>query len=290
MTIEEFKKIMTDDFLSKQEVLDAYGITPSQITGGATWETLFSALSIENMLFYSTAAGMYVLQELLTRHETDIADMLARQRAGSAAWYAWMARRFRLGQSLIAGSDLYDDTGLTPAQITQMQIVTQASATEAADRSVLYLKIAKGAIGSLTQLTPTEQDAFTDYIRLISYAGVRYEVINAPADDFRLWATVYYDPLVLNAQGQRLDGTAKTPVQTAIRHYLQALPFDGIYSNQALTDALQQVEGVRIFNIESAEAQRSNNVGFWKPIPVFDTPYSGYYALADGDLNLEFSY
>ncbi|MDR2147712.1 MAG: hypothetical protein LBE91_14760 [Tannerella sp.] len=282
MTIAELKKTMTDAFIGEQVIKDAYGLLPN-----LTFEDQFSTVSIENILFTNVATGIFVLQEMFERHKLDIGELLKVQRAGSAEWYAWKALQFRLGQPLIPGSDQYDDTGLTPAQIAAMQIVKQASATEAQDRSVLYIKIAKETNGELTPLDSGEEQAFTDYMHQVSFAGVRYFVINQPADDMNLTMDIYYDPQVLDSHGRRLDGTNDAPVPETIRGFLKSLPFNGEYSNQALVDALQRTPGVVIAELKSAKS-RYGLFTEWHAIDAREIPFAGYYTVGDADLNLVF--
>jgi hypothetical protein len=282
MTISELKKLMTDEFVGNPTVKDAYDLSPL-----LTFDEQFSTVSLENILFTNVASGIYVLQQLFEQHKSEIGEMLKVQRAGSAEWYAWKATQFRLGQTLIAGSDQYDDTGFTGAQIAAMQIVKQASATEAQDASVLYIKIAKEVNGNLQPLSPTEEQAFSDYMHQVSFAGVRYFIINSSADSMSLDMDIYYDPQILDARGRRLDGTGDTPVQDTIRRFLKAIPFNGEYTNQALVDALQHTSGVVIAELKQARSKYGLFTE-WHDIDAREIPYAGYYNIAGSDLQLMF--
>jgi len=287
MDTAEIKKIITDDFLARQEVRELYDIE-QEIADGAAWDDLFSTASVENLLFYSTAAALKVLSDMFDQHRADIAETLASQRAGTAEWYAWKVKQFRLGQALIDGTDQYSDEGLTEEEIAAARIVTKSAAVEAKDSSILYIKVAKGDDGNLQPLTSTEQAALEAYIHKISYAGVRWLLINDQADRMRLTIDIYYDAQILDADGRRLDGTDDSPVQNAIRDYLKNLPFNSMYTNQALIDRLQDTEGVVIGELKQAEARYGGYVQ-WHAIDARETAHAGYYTIADEDLHLRFT-
>ena len=108
-------------------------------------------------------------------------------------------------------------------------------------------------------------------------AGVRVEIINEAAYHLQLAMTIYYDPMVLNAQG--MNRNADYPVHDAIKSYIENLPFNSEYSNTALTDVLQKVEGVKIPQITSAAESATDVQADFdaNPILVKSIPHSGYY-------------
>ena len=56
----------------------------------------------------------------------------------------------------------------------------------------------------------------------------------------------------------------------------------------ALTDILQQVEGVKIVEITDAEDSRTGNANDYSQIDVKAIPYSGYYAFENTTLNITY--
>ena len=272
---------MTDAFMSDPDVIEKYGLA-----AGESFGDRFSAVSIENILFYVVAVANRLTVQLFERHKTEVERLLEERTPGTAGRYAYTAKLFQYGMSLVPETDRYDNTGLTDEQISAMRVVKYAAATEAKDKSVLYLKIAGG--GDVRRPLPDAQlTAFRKYINDVQYAGVRISVVNDPADEMKLRIDVYYDALVLDETGKRLDGESDTPVQNAVRSYLNNLPFNGTYSNQALTDTLQQVHGVVVAEIREASSRYAPFTEF-TAINARETAHAGYYGISDEDLILNF--
>lgn len=283
MTIAEFKKQMTDAFIGNDTVKEMYGLSPDLI-----FEDQFSAVSLENIIFSNVATAMWIMQQLYDRFKIDISDILNAQLSGTANWYAYKAMLFQYGMELIPETDKYDNTGLTSEQITAMRVVRYAAAVESRDKSLLYIKVATDeGDGMRKPLSSAQLTALKQYLNDIGYAGVRTSVINDPADEMKLQIDIYYDSLVLDELGKRLDGEDNQPVQNAIRTYLSNLPFNGTYSNQGLVDKLQAIEGVRIAEIKSASSRYGAYTEF-KEINAREIAHAGYYEISDENLILQF--
>lgn len=252
-------------------------------TAGASFEQTFSKVSIENLLLYIVAAAIWTHEKLFDAHKEEVEDIIAQQKPHTLRWYVNKVRQYRQGQPLIEGTDQYDDTGLTDDDITARQVVRFAAATEAA--TTVYIKVATGTDTDKQPLAADQLAGLQAYIAEVKDAGVRVDVINSPACKLRLSMVIYYDPMVLNAQGQNIH-TAGTPVADAIRLYIENLPFNGEYSNTALTDVLQQVEGVKIPEILAAsESYDGQN---YTPVDVKATPFSGYYIYEQENVTIEY--
>jgi hypothetical protein len=283
MTIAEYKKLMTDSYIADETVKGLYGLST-----GLTFEDQFSAISLENIIFSDVATAMFVMQELFERFKIDISAILNAQLPGTANWYAYKAKLFQYGMELVPETDYYDNTGLTSEQIAATQVVKYAAAVESKDKSILYVKVATDNGNGVRQpLSSAQLTAFKQYLNDVQYAGVRISVINDPADTMKLKIDIYYDPLVLNEAGERLDGTASTPVQDAVRRYLTNLPFNGTYTNQGLVDALQVIDGVRIAEIKSATSRYGTYTAYTE-INAREIAHAGYYQISNANLTLNF--
>jgi hypothetical protein len=283
MDIAEYKKLMTDLFAGNETVRELYGLQPGQ-----TFEDAFSSVSIESIIFSNVATGMYVMQELFDRFKIDVSAILSAQLSGTVNWYAYRAMLFQYGMALVSETDCYDNTGLTGEQITAMRVVKYAAAVESKDKSILYVKVATDdGSGARQPLSSAQLTAFKQYLNDIRYAGVRIVVINDPADEMKLQIDIYYDPLVLDETGSRLDGTSGTPVRDAVGNYLANLPFNGTYTNQGLTDALQAIDGVRIAEIKSAASRYGAYTEFTE-INAREIAHAGYYSATGSNLVLNF--
>lgn len=281
-TIADIKKLMTDPYITNEMVKQLYGLKD-----GLTFEDQFSAVSLENIIFDDVATALWVNQQLFEQHKIDISAILNEQMSGTANWYAWKAKQFQFGQELVFETDYYDNTGLTSEQIAGRQVVKYAAAVESLDKSILYLKIATESNGNRQPLSAAQLTAFKNYLNAYQYAGVRIVVINDQPDHMKLTIDIYYDPQVLDEAGKRLDGNANTPVQDAIRNYLKNLPFNGMYTNQALVDTLQVLDGVDVAEIKFAASRYGAYTQFTE-INAREIAHAGYYQISDANLILNF--
>ena len=80
--------------------------------------------------------------------------------------------------------------------------------------------------------------------------------------------------------------TVQYDCEQAIRNYIENLPFNGEFSNMAMIDMLQQVDGVRIVELKNAESASSLD-GTYAPIDAFVVPVAGYMEAKSLTLNLK---
>lgn len=282
MTIAEIKKQMTDAFIANETVKRLYNLQD-----GKSFEEQFSTVSLENIIFFIVATAMWLNAQLFDQHKVDVLAILRDNKAHTPNWYATRSKEFQFGHELIEGTDQYDNSALTDEQIQAVQVVKFAAAVEADDQSILFVKVATYNSDVKQPLNSAQLVAFTAYLGRIKDAGVRITIINSPADDLRLEMDIYYNPLILDNEGKRLDGTNDTPVQDAIRDYISNLSFNGLYINQSLVDKLQGVDGVEIAELQQASARYGAQVNYI-PINARSRPYAGYYQITDKNLILNF--
>ena len=194
------------------------------------------------------AFAVWVLEVFLDEHVAQINETISLMKPGTARWYVEMAKKFQYGHSLVPGTDYYDNTGFSDAEIASSRIVKFAACPE---EPFIRLKVATLDVdGNLAKLSPDQLTAFVAYIRQIRYAGVKLNVntiTSTDPDDLKLALNVVFDPLVLDDNGARRDGTDPTPVQNAVKAYLQNIDFNGVFDIQKLQDAIQKVDGVISF-------------------------------------------
>lgn len=271
---------MTSRFVAEASALGVVIDDPS------TW----SAANLFRLIFYVIALGMQLLEQLFDQLKLDIDEEIAKLKPHSLRWYAEKAKAFRYGYDLLSESDAYDDTGLTEQDIEAAQIVKHAAVVEqqiSASRFGLRLKVATENADELVALSAAELEAFEEYMARVKDAGVPLLITSGNADSLRLTIDIYYNPLVLNANGQRIDGTDMEPVQTAIKTYLKNLPFNGVLVLERLEDAIDSVSGV--INHRMAEAKARYGALAYQTISVKYIPDAGYLRLIDVDaLQLNF--
>jgi hypothetical protein len=264
-TIAEIKKEMTDKFIENGAVKDLYGFD-----GNITFEDQFSRVSIENILFYTVAVGQWVIEQLFDTHKREVNEIIENITPHRPKWYRDKALKFMKdetlkGKTLIDETDVYDTTGMSDADIKAAQIVKYATAVEL--NGLLVVKIATGESGNLTPIPEEYETAFKAYMNEIRDAGVRVSVVNQIGDRFACELTIYYDSILLESkvEGMVLD---------AIKTYITGLPFNGEYSNMALVDAVQVVDGV---NVVSFVSSASGCDEYLTPINAKTVPEAGYF-------------
>ncbi|MDI3319119.1 hypothetical protein [Pinibacter soli] len=242
-----------------------------------------SSTAIWRLWTYIVAVCAWSLEKLFDTFKADVLETISRMKPGSVRWYAEMAKAFQYGCQLPPDTDQYDNSHLTDDQVQASKIVKYSSVVEQAKN--LRVKVAKETT-DLEPLTSTELAAFREYMQRITYAGVRLQIESRQADTIKAKLIIYYDPLVLNDQGQRLDDSDSEPVQTAFKNYLKQLPFNGLFVTTYLIDALQKVEGIVIPQLVSCSAKYGD---IETAIDVMYVPDAGYLRLEnETDLELEF--
>lgn len=261
-TIAEIKKEMTDVFIANDTIKALYELNPEK-----NFEDQFSKVSLESILFYVVATCAWTQEKLFDRHRQEVTDLINELKPHSLRWYANKAKAFQFGKSLIPDTDQYDNSDLTDEQIREQQVVKYAAVVEKA--AIVYVKVATGATGARTPLTAEQEEALKAYFKEVKDAGVKLEVVNAPANLFNIDIDVHYDPQVFDNTLNRLDGTGQT-VHDTIALFVENLPFNGEYRNSALINALTKLDGVVLVDLKKATHDG-------EIIPAKWVPDSGYF-------------
>ncbi len=234
-----------------------------------------SAVAEWNLWLDLVAFCTLVLEQLFDLFKTDVTEIVRSEKAHTLAWYVTKAKAYQHGVSLPADTDVY---AVVPPVDEAVLIVAAASATES-NLNVIRVKAAKGEPGALEALSAPELTGLRAYMKRIKDAGVRLNVTSDDPDDLKVGMRLYYNPLILDSDGARLDGTSDTPVKDAINAYLSNLPFNGEFSQNAFVDAIQAVEGVVFVEVLTLEANYGSTP--YVPIPVAYLPDAGYMVLND---------
>jgi len=250
----------------------------------STQLTSTSKTAIWRLLTYIFAYCAFAVEVIFDNTVAEIKAIIATLKPHTQRWYAEKCKAFQYGYNLPVDTDLYDNTGISVDTIEASKIIKYVAVID--QSRGLRIKVA-AENGDITPLTTPQKTAFTEYVKRIKDAGVKIIVDSLPADLLKCSLKIYYDPLILKADGSRVDGADNTPVQTAFKNYLKNLPFNGLFVLAYLTDALQKVEGVEIPHIVSASAKYGSLP--YSLINVSYLPDAGYLRFeADSDLEIEF--
>ena len=200
------------------------------------------------------AVSIWTLEVLFDTLKVEVTDLLSALKPHGLRWYAAKCKEFQYGFSLPTDTDEYNNTGVSDDVLEASKIVKYAAVTEG-DDGKLRIKVASENTTDLIPLTTAQKNAFTEFIARVKDAGVKITIDSLPADKIKLNLKVYYDPLILNEVGSRIDGSNSIPVQSAVKAFLKNQPFNGTFVLAYLVDAIQKVEGVVIPHIVTCETQ-----------------------------------
>ena len=272
-TIAEIKDGIAGDFMRNEDVARAYGFE-----AGDSFTAHFSKVSVESVLFYIFACAAWVVESLFDEHRREVNSCVEEILPHRPKWYRDKVLGFMKNKVLIADTDKYDTEGMSEDDIAAAKVVKHAVAVENNDASILTIKDA-GENGGMRQPLDAETETLlAAYIAEFKDAGVRINLVNTDADTFRCEVDIYYDPLLLPEQ---VEGACRDTV----RAYIENLPFNGEYTNMALVDELQKVEGVKLVEFRGAGTSASGETAV-VPIDARHVPVAGYFRAGRITINL----
>lgn len=263
-SIREIKEEAAREFMKNEGAAERYGFA-----AGGEFGDYFGAASVENILLYVWAVCAWTVEQLVGLHRSEVRAELEELMPHRPKWYRDKVLEFMEDRALEGDTDRYDLTGLSESEIRGARVVRHAVATESRDASLLTIKVAGESGGKRQPLSEAQEGKLRAYIGEIKDAGVRTALVNMEADTFGCTVDVYYNALL---EPERV----KAECEAAITGYIENLPFNGEYTNMALVDALQGVEGVKIAELKGSEA-RAANEQTPTPINARLTPAAGYF-------------
>ena len=290
-SIAEIKAEIGAAYISHETVRSAYGLDEN-----ASFDKVFSPISVESVLFYVVAASVWVLEQLFDRHTAEVEQRIEELRPHTLRWYVSKALEYMHNYKLVQtngviSADYYDTTGLSEGDIAAKKIIKYAVATE--NNTQVLIKVAKAkADGRPAPLTANEKAGFEYYLSQIKDAGVYIKVLSEAADKMNVELVVLYDPSVLNAEFVTDDddgeeyrqlvitdpNSGKEVIKEAVQEVIARLPFNGEYRNSDLMAAVQAIEGVQVADIASVKVCSDGSENY-TDVVGYRRPYSGYYEL-----------
>lgn len=270
--IGEIKSEIAQEFM--RNAAEIYGFEP-----GTEFGEVFGAASVENILLYVWAVCAWTVEQLVWRHKGEVTEMVDELTPHRPKWYRDKVLQFMEGKALEMDSDRYDTAGMSEGEIARAMVVKHAVATESRDASLLTIKVAGESGGERRPLTEEQERQLKAYISEIKDAGVRTAVVNMEADTFGCSVDVYYNAMLE-------PGSVQRACEDAISDYIENLPFNGEYTNMALIDRVQGVEGVRIAELRESTAQAADESTTTR-INARITPKAGYFKPGKVTVNMK---
>lgn len=272
-TISEIKEGITAEFMRNVDVARAYGFEP-----GASFSQQFSKVSVESLIFYIVAAATWTLEQLFALHREEVEQRITALTPHRPRWYRDKVLAFMKGRDLQPETDEYDTAGMSAAEIAAEKVVKHAAVTENADASILTIKVAGESAQKKQPLDQTTEQQLLAYIAEVKDAGVRIALVNQEADTLNCTLFIGHSKLVDVA-------ALRDKITSAVRTYVESIPFGGQYSHAELTAAVRGVEGVRSVGAISATAT-AHGEALPTTIEVHYTPASGYFRTNDLTLQM----
>jgi len=234
---------------------------------------------------FIVAKSQSITEKSFDLHTQEVEDIISNMKPHNPLWYANKVKAFQYGKSLVYEADYYDNSGMTEEEIEAQKIVKHVAVEELEEW--MRIKVVKEVNGERVKLEDHEMDALKEYMKRVKDGGVRLRIDSLDADSLKLEIDIYYNPLVLDANGRRIDGTNDAPCNDALELYLDSLKFNGLFVPTFLIDGLQKVEGVDIPVIKVAQAKYGELP--FTDIGVKYKPDAGYLKFYDvGDLKFNF--
>ena len=282
-SISDIKKEMTTAFAKERAVVNAYGLDTRK-----TFDQQFSAVSIESILFYVFAVAVWAVEVLFDKHATEVDKRIEQLEPHTLRWYVNKVKAFMYGYRLMEDSDQYNTSDMSETDIEKAQVVKYAVATE--DKTVVYIKVAgQTDNGKPCLLNKSQFAALKSYVNTIKDAGVSVQLRNEEADLIKISLVVYYDPTLMNERGELSDGSK--PVDEAVQSVITNLPFNGIFRNTDLLEAVKAIPAVVVVDIDSANGgiqTKSRTAASYTQVVGYNRPYSGYYEIDGETVNVRY--
>lgn len=227
---------MTEQFMSDSTIIERYGFE-----AGSTFDSVFSAVSLESIWFSIVAAAIYVLETLFDAFKEDVDAKIAEAVVASIPWYHKISLEFQYGDSLV-----FDEKtqGFVYPIIDESKQIVKFAACRDLGGQVYVLASKDNGSGSPAALSADELSAFDAYLRQRKPAGVLLQTASFSPDQVRVNVTVQYNPQILLPDGQLIAEPGVYPVEDAINNYLRGIVYGGSLNKTKLVDAIQGAAGV----------------------------------------------
>jgi hypothetical protein len=248
--------------------------------------TSTSSTAVFRLILYIAAYCAFSVEMIYDFFRIEMDDKLAREKAHRGRWYVEMAKKFQYGYNLFGDEDYYDNTGIPDAVVAASKVIAFAAYTE---NPKARLKVAMLQGDDLIKVPEPIRLALAAYIGIIKDAGVKLKndtITSGDPDKLRITLRVKFNPLVLNNNGERIDGSNNTPVKEAIKKYIQKIDFNGLFSVKKMEDSIQAVDGVVDFKIDSIQTQYGATN--YTNVDIDFVPDAGFLKIEDADLTISY--
>ncbi len=226
-------------------------------------------VAIWNNWIWVMATCIWIHECLFDQHVADVNLMIAKCVPNSIPWIHEQCVKFQYGDDLVFLDDKFQYAVVDETH----RIIKHCAVVEYGQ--YVFVKVATTA----GVLIPDELDAFTEYIKNIKAPGQRIVIYNYGPDDIKIKIDVYYDPLLMLASGELIsDGS--TPVNDAVKNYINGILFGAEFNRNKLFMALMEIAAVPDAMITSVNA-KAHSASVYTSVTHTYTAISGYYRIEE---------
>jgi len=261
-TIAALKKTITDFFVSQSEIQDAYGLETTK-----TFDEQFSKVSIESILFYIIAYCHKLIYDIIDVFKSEQQEAIDAAVMMNDRWWYNQVMAYVYGAKLEYDSSTYKfntvSTSSTPliAYCAIREIVNSDKVTSI---QVMCAKSGYKTLSGNVSTPNSEIYVMTEYLNRIKPAGVLF-TLESNTPDIIYFPTnssnepgiqIYYDPMLLGANGVLLSDNKTYPVNVAIDTYLKGIVYGGKFNVTKMIDAIQSATGVVDVKVNTCKQHR----------------------------------
>lgn len=264
---------MTEQFMADPVIRQKYSLA-----GDADFDSTFSSVSLENIIFFIVASAIYVLETFFDRFKVDVDNKVATAVLASIPWYHKICLEYQNGDELVF--DEKTSQFRYPAIDPSKQVVKFAACRDKGG-GVLILVSGADKNGLPVALSSDVMTAFKRYLNAVKPAGIIVDAFSYNPDEIVIDLTIQYDPMVLQPDGRLISNPAVSPVVDAVDTYLKNIVYGGVFNKTRLVDAVQTAPGVIDLMLTNVAARPAGTEPF-NPVPGNNyTARSGAFASFD---------
>lgn len=244
-------------------------------TSLSTKQDLLNNLTTDNhvaiwkLWVYVISCALWLHESIWDVFKVDVSSIIEKGFVATTKWIIKKALAFQYGDNLSLDNINYTINYETID--VSKQIIASANASEGGGR--VFLKIRRKDTDILSN---DEMNSFSSYINNIKVAGQRIAILNYPADELKLYYTIYY-------KGEYPISTIKAAVENTIQQYIENIEFDSILNVTKLTDSIQTIEGIDGVEFNSTlSGGRAYNAPVWVNIYNYYNSAAGWNKIAIG--------
>lgn len=266
---------MTDAWMGDEYIRAKYELLPTD-----TFEVKFPKAITENRLFFVIAYALHIYERIFNTKSDALTAYVDAMRPHTREWYIKMMKQYQHG-------DVFNESLGGYEAIDESKQIVKYCSLSTNTSGVLEYKVAQDDGSGNPEVIPQNIiSSIQSYIERVKDAGVRCRIFSNPPDKYKCRLDILYDPTVLNVNGSKVSDPNSFPVLDAIRDYFISFPFDGVFSNTGITDAIQLVPGVVIPQILESWAKKELTGANWEQIISTYHPRSGYMTFNENDIDI----